>query len=89
MMRWLQDNMCNILMWVTIYDRFASNHGIDEYWDRLDYPWIFTVCLPFFPYVESLLCKPKFTLFSYTDCIHILHSTDWDCWKWSSAHDIA
>ena len=72
MMRCLQDNMCNILMWVTIYDPFASNLGFDDNWNWLDYPWIFIVPLPFFLYVESLLSKPKSSVFSYTDRIHIV-----------------
>jgi len=89
-MRCLQDIMCNILMWVTIYDQFLSNLGIDENWNRLDYPWIFIVPLLFILYVDSLLSKPKFSLISYTDCMHnILNSADSDHWKWSSAHDIA
>jgi hypothetical protein len=37
MMCYLQDIMCNILMWVTVYDPFASNHGIDEQRNQLDY----------------------------------------------------
>jgi len=57
-------------MWVIIYDPFPSNLGIDENWNRLDYPRIFIIPLLFFLYVESLLCKPKFSLFSYTDCLH-------------------
>jgi len=72
-MMWrLQDSMRNILMWVTIYDQFASNPGIDKNWNRLDYPWTFIVHLPFFLYVLSLLSNPKFSLFSYTDCIYIV-----------------
>jgi len=89
MMRGLHDIMPNILMWVTIYDPVASNLGINQNWNRLDYPWVFIVLLSFFPSVESLLCKPKFSLFPYTGCIHIVNSTDLDCCKWSSAHDIA
>ena len=72
MMRRLQDSMCNILMRVTFYDQFAGNLGIDENWNRLDYPGTFIVPLPFFLYVESLLSNPKFSLFSYTDCLHIV-----------------
>jgi len=56
MMLWLQDIMHNILMWVTIYDPFTSNLGIDDNWNRLDYPWIFIVPSPFILYLESLLC---------------------------------
>jgi len=78
MMRCLQDSMSNILMWVTIYDPFASNLGIDNNWNRLDYPWVFTVPLPFFLYVESLLCKPKFSILSYADCIHIVIPQTWN-----------
>jgi len=89
MMRCIQDIMCNVIMWVTIYDLFASNLGIDVNWNRLDYPWIFIVPWLFFLYVESLLCKPKFSLLLYTDCIHIVNQADSDYWKWSSAHDIA
>jgi len=77
MMRRLQDSMRNILMWVTIYDPFASNLGIEENWNWLDYPWTFPVPLPFFLYVESLLSNPKFSLFSYTDCIHIVIQLTW------------
>jgi len=72
MMQCLQDSMHNILMWVTIYDLFTSNLGIDDNWNRLEYTWIFIVPLLFFLYVESLLSNPKFSLFSYTDCIHIV-----------------
>ena len=89
MMRCLQDSMRNILRWVTIYDPFASNLGIDKNWNRLDYPWIFIVPSPFFLYVESRLCKPKSSVFSYTDCIQIVIQQTRDHWKWSSAHDIA
>ena len=71
-MSFLKDIMRNILMWVTIYDPFASNLGIDNNWNQLDYPWIFIVPLPFFLYVESLLCKPKSSVFSYTDWIRIV-----------------
>jgi len=89
-MQCLQDIMRNIIMWVTIDVPFPNNLIIDENWNRLDYPWIFIVPLLFFLYVESLLSKPKFSLFSYTDCIHsIVNSADLDCWKWSSAQDIA
>ena len=70
MMWCLQDSMRNILMWVTIYDPFASKLGIDENWNWLDYPWIFIVPLLFFLYVESLLSNSKFSRFTYTDCIH-------------------
>jgi len=89
MMRCIQDNMRNILMWVMIYDLFASNLGIDKDWNLLDYPWIFIVPLLFFLYVESLLCKPKFSLFSYTNCIYIVHPADSDWGKWRYAHEIA
>jgi len=69
----LQDLMGNILMWVTINDPFASNLGIDDIWNRLDYPWIFIVPLRFFLfYVESCLCNPKSSVFTYTYCIHIV-----------------
>jgi hypothetical protein len=37
MMCYLQDIMCNILMWVTAYDPIASNHGIDKQRNQLDY----------------------------------------------------
>ena len=73
MMQCLEDIMSNILIWVTIYDPFASNPGIDDNWNQLDYPWIFIVPLPFFLYVESLLCKLKYSIISYTDCIHIVN----------------
>jgi len=59
-------------MWVTIYDPFAGNLGIDDNWKRWDHPWIFIVTLPFFLYIESLRCKPKSSVFSYTGCIHIV-----------------
>jgi len=68
----LQDIMRNILMWVTIYDPFASNLGIDVIWKWSDYPWIYIEPLLFFLYVEFRLCKPKSSIFSYTDCIHIV-----------------
>jgi len=76
-------------MWVTLYDPLASDLGIDKNWNRLDYTRIFIVPSLFFLYVESLLCKPKFSNFSYTDCIHIVNSADSDHWKWSSVHEIA
>jgi len=88
MMRCMQDIVHNIIMWVTIYDPFTSNLRINDNCNRSDDPWIFIVPLPFFLYVESLLCKPKFSLFSYTDCRHIVHAADSDGWKWSAAHDI-
>jgi len=59
MIRCIQDIMHNILMWVTNYDPFAGILHIDENWNRLDYPWIFILPLPFFLYVESLHCKPN------------------------------
>jgi len=71
-MQCLRDIMRNILMWVSIYDPSASNLGIDINWNQLDYPWIFIIPLQFFLYVESLLCYLKSSVFSYTDCIHIL-----------------
>jgi len=78
LMMWcLQDIMRNILMWVTINDPFASNLGIDDNWNRLDYPWIFIVPLPFFLYVESLLCQLKSSVISYTDCIHKVIQQTW------------
>jgi len=76
-------------MWVTIYDPLPRNIGIDDNCNRLDYLWIFIVPSLFFLNVESVLCKPKFSLFSYTDCIHVVNPADSDSWKWSSAHDIA
>jgi len=51
MMRCLQEIMRNILMWVTIYDPFASNLAIDDNGNRLDYPWVFIVPLLFIFYV--------------------------------------
>jgi hypothetical protein len=69
----LQDIIRNIVMWVTIHDPFASNLGIDDNWNWLDYPWIFIIPLPFFLYVESCLCNPKSSVFTYTYyCIHIV-----------------
>jgi len=59
-------------MRVTIYDSFASTLCIDDNWNQLDYPWIFIFSLPFSLYVESLLCNPKYSVFSYTICIHIV-----------------
>jgi len=35
------DNMHNILLWVTMYDPFASNLSIEKNWNQLNYPWIF------------------------------------------------
>jgi len=72
MMQCLQDIMHIISMWVTIYDPFTGNLGIDDNWNQLDYPWIIIVPWPFFLYVESLLWNPKSSVFSYTDCIHIV-----------------
>jgi len=72
MMRCVQDIMRNILLSVAIYDPLASNLGIDDNWNQLDYPWIFIIPLPFFLDVESLLCKLQSSVFSYTDCIHIV-----------------
>jgi len=88
MMRCIQAIMGNILMWVTIYNQFANKLGSDNSWNWLNFRRIFIVPLPFFLYVESLLCKPTFSLFPYTDCIHILIPADSDRWKWSSTHDI-
>ena len=64
-------------MWVTIYDPFASNLGIDDNWNWLDYPWIFIVPLLFFLYLESLLSKLKSSVISYTDCKHIVTQQTW------------
>ena len=75
-------------MWVTIRYPFTSNLGIDENWNWFDYSWVFIVPLPLFLNVESLLCKPKFSVLSYTDCIQIVTSADSDRWKWCSAQDI-
>jgi len=72
-------------MKVTIYDPFAINLGIDDNWNQLDYPWVIIVPLPFFLYVESLLCIPIFSILSYTDYINIATSADSDCWKRSFA----
>jgi len=89
MKRCIQDIIRNILMWLTIYDPFASNLSVDDNWNRSDYPWIFILPLLYFLYVESLPCKPKFSLFSYTDCMHIVNPADSDRWKSCSARDIA
>jgi len=62
MMRCLQDIMHNILMSVTVSDPLASNLGIDNNWNRVDYPWVLNVPSPFFAYVESLLSNPKLVL---------------------------
>jgi len=70
MMPCSQDIKHNILMWVTIYDPFASSLGIDNNWNLLNYLWIFIVPLPFYLYVEFRLCNPKSSIFSYTDCIN-------------------
>ena len=67
-------------MWVKINDPLASNLGIDDNWNWLDYPWVFIVPSTFFLYVESLLCNPKHSILSYTDCIHIVTSADSDRW---------
>jgi len=71
-MSFLHDIMGNILMWVTINDPFTSNVGIDNNWNPLDYPGIFIVPLPFFLHVESRLCNPKSSIFTYTYSIHIV-----------------
>jgi len=69
----LQDIMCSILMWVTINNPFASNLGIDDNWNRSDYPRIFIVPLPFFLLqVGSRLCNPKSSVFTSTYCMHIV-----------------
>jgi hypothetical protein len=74
----LHDIIHNILMWVTIYDPFASNLAIDDNWNRLHYPWIFIVPLPFFLNVGSRLCNPKSSVFTYTYyCIHIVILQTW------------
>jgi len=85
----LQDIMRNLLMWVTIYDPFASNLGIEDNWNQLDYPWIFILRLPFFLYVEFRLCKPTSSVISYTDYIQIVIQQTRHCWKWCSAHNFA
>ena len=76
-------------MWVTIYDPFASNLVIDNNWNRFDYPWILIIPLPIFLYVKSHICKPRSSVFSYTDCIQIVIQHTRDLWKWSSANNIA
>jgi hypothetical protein len=80
MLQCFQDIVRNILMWVTINNPFASNLGIDDNRNQLDYPWVFIIPLPFFLYVESLLCKSEFCVLSYTDWISIVTSTDLDRW---------
>jgi len=75
-------------MWVTVYDQFTRNLGIDDNWNRLDYPRIFIVPLPFFLYVESHPYKPKSSVVSDTECIHIVIQQTQDWGKQSSAHDI-
>jgi len=49
--------LCNLLdtrgkmrMWVSIYNPFVSDFGIDEYFNTLDYPRIIHHTLPFFLY---------------------------------------
>jgi len=59
-------------MWVTIYDSFTSNLGIDDNWNPIDSPWLLIIPSLFFLYVESLICNPKSSIFSYTDYIHIV-----------------
>jgi len=85
----LQDIMRHIIRWVTIHDLFDTDLGIDENSNLLDHPCVFITVLPFFHYVESLLCKPKSSVNSYTNSIRIVTSVDSDRWKWSPAHDIA
>jgi hypothetical protein len=80
MLQCSQDIMPNILMLVTICDPFTSNLGVDDNWNQLDYRWVFIVPLPLFLFVEYLLCKPKFSVLSYTDCIYIVTSADSDRW---------
>ena len=60
-----------------IYDPFVSNLGIDDNWNPLDYPSVLIVPLPFV-LVESLLCKPEFSVLCYTDYTHIVTSADLD-----------
>ena len=57
---------------MTIYNQFASNLSIDDNWNPFDYPRVCIIPLPFFLYVESLLCKSKFSVLPYTNCIHIV-----------------
>jgi len=70
MMWCLQDVMRSILMWVTIYNPFASNLGIVDNWNQFDYPWIIMVPLLIVRYVESLLCNLKSPVLFYTDSIY-------------------
>jgi hypothetical protein len=76
-------------MWMTTDDPFASNLGMDENWNELDYLWVFFAPFPFLLYFETLVFKPKFSVLSDTDHIYILTIADSDHWKWSSASDIA
>jgi hypothetical protein len=71
MMRCSQDSMCNILIWVAIYDPFSCNHTIDKNWNRLDYPLDFNVPLLFILYDESLLLNPNL-LYSFILTTYIL-----------------
>jgi len=57
---------------VTIYDPFASNLGIDDRQNWLDYLWIFIVPVLFLLYIESCLWNPIFSVFTYNDCTHIV-----------------
>jgi len=74
---YLHDIIRNILMSVTIHDPFVRNLDIDDNLNRFLHPWIFIVPLPFFRYIESRLCNPKSSLFTYTYGIHNVIQQTW------------
>jgi hypothetical protein len=73
------DIMHNILLWVTVYDTFVSDHGINLKWNRLNYHY--------FPMLNGFLGYANTP--SYSNCIHIVNSVEINHWKWSCAHTIA
>jgi len=76
-------------MWVTTYNPFISNLGIDKNWHRIGCTYVFIIHWLFFLNDECHLCKPQLSVLSYTDCKHIMTSADLNHWKFISTYDIA
>jgi hypothetical protein len=77
----LQDIIPIIFMWLKFNHPFASNLGMGNNWNPLDYPWIFTVPLRLTLYIESCLCLPTSSVCSHADCIHIVIHQIRDPWE--------
>jgi len=80
MIQYVLDIICNILMWVTIFDTFASSFGIRKNWTWLDYLWIVIVYYRFFSMLNLFFVNSNSLPLALTT-ISIVNSTDTDHWK--------